>query len=345
MEAEALTPDSMPSARRCAAAASIVLLLSSPFTVTAVEPIVQARSYNPFTQVFGRPEFFAGSMGPAGSAEFRSTLQVVSYTEIEVAGAQRYELDGETYHLDFSYARVLRPGLEVSARLPLLHHTGGWLDGPLTDWHNFLGVPNGKRDQQPADALRLFFDDGRGESLLVDDVGTGLGDLQLALRYQLTPGTADRQLALQGGVKLPTGRATRLTGSGAMDASLGLGFSDPLTLGWMNTTLAANAGVLLLGDGDVLPAYQQSSVFFGGLQASVRLTRKLSAMVGVQGSGAYYDVDIDALADETVQLIFAGQYLTNSGWAFRVGIVEDGFSRVMPDFALHFALTKRFGTD
>ncbi|MEM8767335.1 MAG: DUF3187 family protein [Pseudomonadota bacterium] len=323
----------------------IAMFLGWPLAASAAEPIIQARSYNPFTLIFGRPEFFSGSMGRAGSSEFRSTLQAVSYTEIEAAEGQSFELDGESYHLDFSYARVLRPGLELSLRLPILHHTGGWMDGPLTDWHDFLGVPNGKRDRQPDDALRFFFADDRGERVLVEEAGTGLGDLQFALRYRLTPETSARQLAVQGGLKAPTGSARRLTGSGAMDASLGLGYSDAKTLKWMNTTLAANLGVLLLGDGEVLPAYQKSSVVFGGLQASVQLTRKLSAIIGVQGAGPYYNTDIAALGEETIQLIFGGQYLNDAGWAFRFGIVEDGFSRVMPDFALHFALSKRFGAN
>ncbi len=331
-------------------ASACVLLLALalaalPNAAKANDQFLKVRSYNPFTQIFGRPEFFAGWMADPGVAQTRGALSVVSFSEIEQVGGTTLELDGEAYHLDLSYQRVFAPRIEIGARLPVLHHTGGWMDGPLTDWHDLLGVPNGKRDLQPRDALRLYFDDGLGERVLVDDAGSGIGDLQLWTRYQLSSPGAGRQLALHGGIKVPTGNPDRLTGSGAFDLSIGAGLSDPLTLRAIRTTLSANVGVIWLGTGDVLPAYQKDSALFAGVQAAVRLNRKLSLIAGVQGTSAYYDSDIGAIGDETVQLIFGGHYRFDSGWQVRMGIVEDGLSRVMPDFAVHLDISRRLGSN
>lgn len=320
---------------------SLIVLSTSP-AVLAFDDFLQVRTYNPFTQIHGRPEFFDGRISDPGVGRLRGAMSVVSFTEIEQVGGTQLEMDGEAYHFDLSYRQVVAPRLELGARLPLLHHSGGWMDQPLTDWHDLLGVPNGSRDEQPRDALRLYFDDGLGTDVLVDDVGTGIGDLQLWGRYQLSGHGAGRQLALHAGLKLPTGDPDRLTGSGAADVSLGLGLTDPISLAGIRTTLSANLGMVRLGDGEVLSRYQRRAVGFGGLQAAVRVSRKLSLMAGVQATSSYYDVAVGALGDETVQLLFGGDYRFDSGWQVRVGLVEDGLSNVMPDFAFHLDLSRRF---
>ena len=94
----------------------------------------------------------------------------------------------------------------------------------------------------------------------------------------------------------------------------------------------------------MLPAYQKDSALFAGIQAAVLINRKLSLIGGVQATSAYYNSDIGAIGEETIQLIFGGHYRLDSGWHIRVGIVEDGLSRVMPDFALHLDISRRFGS-
>ncbi len=338
---EAAQIDRLPLPLLASGLLLLLNLLIAPGISHASDDFLQVRTYNPFTQIYGRPEFFAGRLEDPGVGRLGGALSVVSFTEIERADGSALELDGESYHLDLSYQKVLAPRLEVGARLPVLHRTGGWMDAPLTDWHNFLGVPNGKRDEQPRDALRLYFDDGAGVRYLNEDASTSVGDMQVWTRYQLTRSGDGRQISLYGGLKVPTGDPDRLTGSGALDVSIGAGLSDPVSLRAIRTTLSANVGVVLLGEGDVLPDIQRSSVTFAGLQAAVHLSRKLSLIGGIQATSAYYDTDIGAIGDDTVQLLFGGDYRFDSGWQVQLGIVEDGLSRVMPDFAVHLSLSRR----
>ena len=292
-------------------------------------PFLEVRSYNPFIEIYGRPAFFCRcGIGSRYRQDPCFHGGDVSLTEIETGPGGSLELDGEIYRLEIAYDRVLGQALEVGVRVPVIHQTGGWMDGVLTDWHDLLGVPNGKRDEQVPDSLRFYFDDGQGESFLKEEGGTGIGDLRFSVRYRVTPPSAGRALAVHAGLKLPTGEADALRGSGAMDASLGIGLSDPLTLRRLRTTLSANAGVLFLGDSEVLSAYQRSSVVFGGLQAAVRLTTSLSLIGGIQASSSYYDTEILAIGDESVALILGGDYRSRNGWQVRLGIVEDGLSRV-----------------
>ena len=231
-------------------------------------PYLEVRTYNPFIEIYGRPAFFAGAVSDPGTGRIRASMEATSLTELETRPGGSLELDGEIYRFEIAYDRVVGQALELGVRVPVIHQTGGWMDGLLTDWHDLLGVPNGKRDEQVPDSLQLYFDDGQGQRFLQEEGGTGLGDLRFSARYRVTPPSSERALAVHAGLKLPTGDADALRGSGAFDASLGLGLSDPVTLRRLRTTLSANAGVLFLGDSEVLPAYQQSSVVFGRASGS-----------------------------------------------------------------------------
>jgi len=151
-------------------------------------------------------------------------------------------------------------------------------------------------------------------------------------------------LALYGGVKLPSGDEDKLTGSGATDYSFGLGYTDPLLLAGIRTVISAHAGVLMLGDGNVLEEDQKNTVGFGGVQLAFSATKRLTLLAQIQGASSYYDSDLDVLGGNTVQLSFgANLRWPESGWDWRFGIVEDGLSKVMPDFALHMEISRRFG--
>jgi len=324
-----------------------LLLASLASAAHAVEPLFHTRSYNPFTAVYGRPEFFAGSMNPAGTSEARLTMDLVSYAEIETQPDERLELDGETYRIVASFAHMLTNRWELSARVPYVHHSGGFLDDTVDRWHDVFGLPQGDRPRQGTNELLFDLTEGGQTRFLLDKSSNGgLGDVQLETRVLLSRPQADaRQLALQAGVKLATGDEDQLRGSGAVDYSVGVGYSDPVTLRALRTTVSAHAGWLFLGNGNVLEEWQNDGVPFGGLQLTFAATRRLSLIAQIQGAGSYYDTTrLDTLNGTTVQLGFgANVAFPDSGWDLRFGIVEDGLSKVMPDFSLHMEVSRRFG--
>jgi hypothetical protein len=313
--------------------------------VWAVEPIFHTRSYNAFTQVFGRPEFFAGSMREAGSSEARLTANLVSFAEIESSGRDGVELDGETYHALFSFGHNVTDRWEVTAQVPFLYHSGGFMDSTVDNFHDLFGLPEGDRPNQGQDQL-LFATLETGQTPFRLDSSTGgLGDVRLNSRFLLSaPGVAGRQFALHAGLKLASGDEADLLGSGATDYSLGLGYSDPVTLAGLHTTVSAHAGILVLGDGDILSDQQEDTVGFGGLQLTFAATRRIDLISQIQAASGYYDSNLDTLGATTVQLAFgANVNFPDSGWDWRFGIIEDGLSDVMPDFALHMEISRQFG--
>lgn len=340
----------MPPNHLTGIALMLIAMSQAPCSAWAVEPIFHTRSYNAFTQVFGRPEFFAGSMREAGASEARMTVNLVSFAEIETAQGQGpeldgIELDGETYHAQLSFEHNFTSRWEMGVQVPYLHHSGGFMDAAVDEFHDLFGLPEGDRPNQGQDEL-LFATLEAGQSpFLLDESTRGIGDVRLSSRFLLTtPGKDTRQLALHGGVKLPTGDEDDLLGSGATDYSIGLGYSDPITLSALRTTLSAHAGVLVLGDGNVLGDQQKDTVGFGGLQLTFEATRRIALIAQIQAASNYYNSTLDTIDSTTIQLAFgANVRFPESGWDWRFGIVEDGLSKVMPDFALHMEISRHFG--
>lgn len=325
--------------------ASLICLCGSPaYSSADREPIFHTGSYNPFTQIFGRPDFFGGSTLSAGQWEARTVFTITSHTEPAGSGVEALELDGESYRLGLTIARGIGNRLEIGGTAALLHTSGGFLDGIVEDWHDVVGASNAQRDARARNQLNFRYDRAGERPFALEDTNTGIGDLQLYARYQLLDtATTRRRLALHSGVKLPTGSASHLRGSGAADYSVGLGFSDPVTLAAANMTFSAHAGMLFLGDGDALKEFQENQVPFGGVQIGMRFGKRFDLMAQVQAAGSYYDSRLSTLGDTTVQLsLGANVRFPSSGWNLSFGIVEDAFSDMMPDFALYSALTRVF---
>jgi hypothetical protein len=325
---------------------TLVLLQTmwQPASAWAVEPVFHTRSYNAFTRIYGRPEFFAGSMREQGSIEARLTLDLVSFSERESTATEQIELDGETYQAALSYDYTVSERWSVGLWVPYLYNSGGFMDANVDGFHDLFGFPEGDRPTQGQDELFFALNQNGQNQFLLDSSGGDLGDIQLNTRLLLTrPDPKARQLSLYGGVKLPTGDQSKLTGSGAADYSLGLGYSDPLLLQRFRMTVSANAGILWLGNGDVLEEQQKQTVGFGGLQLALAATRRLTLLAQIQAASAYYDSSLDILGGTTVQLSFGADVSwPESGWNWRIGIIEDGLSEVTPDFTLQTELSLVF---
>jgi hypothetical protein len=187
-------------------------------------------------------------------------------------------------------------------------------------------MPNGSRGRLPEDALLIEYRAGESTLLRVEDDSSGLADIPLAFGYQVTAserGAVATWLTL----KVPTGKAEDLTGSGAVDVALSLAGDRQLSDRWQ---LFGQANVAWLGKGDVLEDMQQD--FAGSLLAGatwqawrgLELTAQLEANTAVMDTGT--DLDGDA-----VVLTLGGRYRTESGWMFDFGFSEDLQVDASPD--------------
>lgn len=129
---------------------------------------------------------------------------------------RRFLVDGEHRTLEIGLRRGLRPGLELSLRVPLRWRGAGTLDGVIDWFHGFtrkLGLPDNQRRLFLRDQFRVLGVDAQGRPLAFSGVaGTGLGRVELAARVALTRAArasgAEREawaVAFVPRVALPTG--------------------------------------------------------------------------------------------------------------------------------------------
>jgi len=122
---------------------------------------------------------------------------------------------------------------QFGARLPVTYRSHGTLDGIISSWHKWLGLPNGLRNRFPDNGYRYTIISRDG--LVFNDEGDtlGIGDLALSYKYPLwNRGEGKDALSLRAGAKLPLGDPDQALGSGNFDYSLGLLWQRQLSPHW-----------------------------------------------------------------------------------------------------------------
>jgi hypothetical protein len=292
------------------------------------------RSHNPVLQIFGLPAFRTHELVAPGNVDFALGYDVANDADDADRSAELLIIDAETGTLTVSLRRRLGERFEVGLDVPYVRHSGGYLDSMIYNFHNAVGLSNSQRDG-PDDQLRLLFAQDGITLLDLSAPVSGIGDAQLSGAVRLG------KVTLRGSLKAPTGEAEKLTGSGALDASLGIHGGFTTRLFDRDLALSGFLGVLALGDGDVMPELQRSAVPYGGAAARWHLTPRLAVAAQLYAQGPYFDIDLDELGGSAVQLAFGGDYrFPASGWILRIAIAEDIAAGAAPDFALHLSIRR-----
>jgi hypothetical protein len=191
----------------------------------------------------------------------------------EHPGDRRFLIDGETRTLDLTFRYGLAADLDVAARVPLRWRGGGVLDGLIDTWHNLFSLPNGNRNDFLTDAFRV-------EGVTTDfhpfswndDVGTGLGNVELSARWRFHHAGRDGwSVAAATHVALPTG--TFPFDDDAAGVGLQLVAAKRLGRRW---DLFLGAGTTLQGDGPVRVVQYETARVHGFTAFEWRPGRRIS---------------------------------------------------------------------
>ena len=150
-----------------------------------------------------------------------------------------YYTDFEDQRFTFAYTRGVGGGGELSLRVPYVARNGGIFDGLIDGWHSIFNIYGGGRGNFENDQFRFDLRDSQSGTVLSQRTSgtSGLGDVVLEYRHALTPGNPGfdsrtgapdpRRVSLstRALLKLPTGSAKNLLGSGGADFGLGFAFS------------------------------------------------------------------------------------------------------------------------
>lgn len=299
-----------------------------------LQPFLNANR-NPFIQVYEPPA--PGAVRPA-AGDWRAAVQLdlTSNSIGEGEGTETIVLDGETYRAALTLAYGLSDRMEAGIVIPYLMHRRGVFDHFIERWHDTFGLSNRKRTAFARDQLEYSYA-GADASQRLEGPAEGLGDIRLVLGFPLVAGGEGCEIALRASLKLPSGDAAKLLGSGGTDLALQLSARDDgLLRGW-DTTLFWSAGILRLGAGEVLEPIRRDYVAIGSIGLGRPLTRNLSLKLQLDGHTSFYDSGLAALGSNTVQLTVGGQIGLSGKGSIDLGLVENLFTDTTPDLVFHMA--------
>lgn len=316
-----------------------LLLLSSAtaFSESLLDAPFAISNRNPFVDVFGLPVAQTARLSDIG--QLHSALQVDvanSFSRNQNSG-EAIVIDGETLRSNLQLRYGLSERFELGLDLLYISHDGGSLDGFIDSWHNFWGLPDGDRPDFAKDQLQFAYQRQGNNLLSLTSREQGIGDASLSLAYQLSDGT-QRQWAIRGGLKLPTGEVNGLLGSDTTDLSLGLyvsdqGLSDRYQLSWH-----ASAGMLWMEDGGLLAELRKDQVAFGSATLSWQYSRALNMKLQLDAHSAFYHSGLTELGSDAVQLTIGGTLRLSEHWSLDAALVEDIAVDTSPDVVFHVAI-------
>jgi hypothetical protein len=294
---------------------------------------------NPFIQIYSLPSPAEYPAPAARGWTWQFIFDLASNAISEDApNGERITLDGETYRTSVILGYGFSARLTGAVTLPLVAHSGGFLDGFVRDWHSTFGLSNTRRDAFENGQLDYAYVGVDGEGFALRDRGRGLGDIRLTADWHIRPGSLDdASLVLRSGLKLPTGSSSALRGSGSTDLSLQLLSTDQDTLSAWKMTLSWMLGGLWLGASDVLDELRRDAVAIGSIGISRPIWRGLSARVQLDGHSAFYDSTLRPLGASSVQVVFGGSVQLARAGRIDFAISENLVTDTTPDLGIHLA--------
>jgi hypothetical protein len=247
-------------------------------------------------------------------------------------GNEHLQLDAQVTQWTLRYTRPLHDRMQLQISMPWVELGGGRLDHFIESWHHTFGLPNGNRGDWPKNRLLIQHDLNGFADLQVTTPQSGAGDASLSVGTPLERYSAMLWLT----VKLPTGNAKRLTGSGTTDVSLTLN-ADHYWSAYLSTY--ASLSINRFGNGTRLITQQRNHAISGLFGGQLQVTSHWQAVVQVNGHSAIYDSTARVLGN-ALQLSFGPAY-QSSQWRTALLISEDIAVDTAPDVQFMLAVSRR----
>lgn len=300
------------------------------------------RHLNPWVQVYGLPAAEGGRIVPRGRTDVRLVAEAANESRDHFRGDETLVIDGETYRGTLALRYGMSSRWEVGADVPVVGHAGGVFDEFIREWHDFFGLPEGNREDVEDDRLIYHYAREDVRTDLRDDTA-GLGDVFLSGAFSLTGTDAPRQAAIRAGIKLPTGDSDRLLGSGSTDLSLRLTATDAATLAQWDVTLFGGAGIVRLGNGDVLDDLRRRWVGMGNFGFAWEALDWLTVKVQTDAhTSVFRDSSFEPIDSWALQIVGGFSFDLPGEWAVDTAVSENIIAETAPDVALHLGVRKRF---
>lgn len=241
----------------------------------------------------------------------------------------RLLVDMEIYTVESLLRKSISDGVELTLRLPVHYTSGGFLDGPIQNFHNTLGLPNGGRERRPMDGYNYRFSNGWHDP----SAGWEMGNVVLSSRIRLSEGD-DSDLAGLVAVKVPTASLSRGWGSGAADIGAGIVWSKAAE-NWF----AHLDGWLIHPTAKRVPAMGYGLYARGALSLGWHYSEEYTLIAQLQGGTSPYADKVARLNDAPLLVSFGLRGKTGNGTNWAVAFVEDFTYYTTQDFSLMLSLS------
>jgi len=254
------------------------------------------------------------------------TREVLEETAAASSSGWAYFVDGETGRLTLDADWGVSRRVELRASVPLLFHSGGFMDSGIDTYHSAFGLSDGGRSDFARDQYVVGLSQD-GATFFLDGApdGVGLGDVLLRTRVALASVTATGfALSATASLELPTGDPDRGDGNGSLDAGAGLGASWRLRR-W---SLHTGAQYAWLGSWDPAPELAPRNRLAGYFSGAFLLGGRTSLVSGlVAGTGPFERRGGGSLGDTAMEISVGLRHATAASGVFEAALLEN----LLPD--------------
>jgi hypothetical protein len=300
-------------------------LTATPATAAQELHPFRIKNQNPFLQIYGLPATEPAKLTPAQKINSYLFLDIANSSAIESRGNESIRLDGETYRLALELRYGLNQKTEMGIELPFISHSRGFMDNFIEGWHDTFGLTNSERNKTTSNTLSYQYIQNNETIVDMSEPTEGIGDVRLFAARQLFQDNSSA-LSIHTGLKLPTGSAQRLMGSGSTDLSVSLAYIQQRSFTRWQMTSFANAGLLFLGDSDILSRKQNSTAGFGSTGVIWDSGYSLDLKAQLDFHTKIYDSPLDQLGKNTIQLTVGGSLHLSPTTYLDIGVGENIFT-------------------
>jgi len=299
---------------------------------------------SPLVAVYGLP--FVGDAKVIGGKEksVRLAADLASNYITNDNARENIVLDGESLRLGLSARYGIGGDIDLGIDVPFWIIGGGFLDNFIESYHSTFGFSNGRRELAPKNRLLYRYRKDGAVLLQMEQSGQGLGDVSLTGGWQIYASPdQNRNAALRTSLKLPTGDAGALRGSGSVDLALWLAGNSNHHFSIGQLTLFGAAGAMGMTRGKILPDQQRPVVGFGALGLAFSPARWIDLKAQINGHTSFYsDSDLRQIDAPSAQLTLGGAFHFSPGASLNLGVTEDIAVGASPDVVFHLSFEHRF---
>lgn len=313
--------------------------LSRAETVSPAPRPFYSFNQSPLIQIYGLPALGESRVLGPDQSTLAVHLQIANHFTGASNSAETLSLDGETRRLTLHWRQGLPGGREWGLELPYVSHNGGFLDMSIEEFHDILGLPQNGRTDLPRNRIDYRYARQGVNLINLNRAVNGVGDVRLSAGMPVTTEAASGgyTAAWRVSLKLPTGDDAELLGSGSTDLA-----------GWLSAAttrppdkwnLYGGGGLLLMNEGNVMPAQQRHLVAFGTLGLSMKFLPQLYLKGQLDMHSPFYsDSGLRQLGRYAVQGLLGldWEFAPRTFMAFSIS--EDMVVGAAPDVAFNLSL-------